>query len=78
MLRGGPSEFPFRKREVIDSPIWGFPLGRAVTPPYNPVWPNPDTGGYDERAIDLAPECVRFFFDRIGTLVKSGKNQVAA
>ncbi len=42
------------------------------------VWPNPETGGYDEQAVDLAPECVRFFCSRIGTLVKPGKNQIAA
>ena len=30
------------------------------------IWPNPETGAYDEQAIDLAPECVRFFCERYG------------
>ncbi|MBT9312836.1 hypothetical protein [Leptothoe kymatousa] len=34
------------------------------------IWPNPETGNYDERAIDLAPECVRFFCERYGKVVK--------
>jgi hypothetical protein len=33
---------------------------------YALIWPNPETGGYDERAIDMAPECVRFFCERYG------------
>jgi hypothetical protein len=37
---------------------------------YALVWPNPETGAYDETAIDLAPECVRFFCEQYGNLVK--------
>lgn len=33
---------------------------------YALVWPNPDTGEYDETAIDLAPECVRYFCEKYG------------
>ena len=43
---------------------------------YALVWPNPETGEYDESAIDLAPECVRFFCERYGKVVKG--NRVAA
>ncbi|NEP15879.1 MAG: DUF2442 domain-containing protein [Leptolyngbya sp. SIO4C1] len=38
---------------------------------YALVWPNPETGEYDENVIDLAPECVRFFCERYGKLVKA-------
>lgn len=37
------------------------------------VWPNPETGAYDEQAIDLAPECVRFFCEKYGRVLKPGK-----
>lgn len=40
---------------------------------YALIWPNPETGDYDENAIDLAPECVRFFCERNGSLVKAAK-----
>ena len=37
---------------------------------YALIWLNPETGAYDERAIDLAPECVRFFCDKYGKIIK--------
>ena len=37
---------------------------------YALIWLNPETGEYDEKAIDLAPECIRFFCDRHGKQVK--------
>lgn len=37
---------------------------------YALIWPNPETGSYDETTIDLAPECVRFFCRNYGKLVK--------
>lgn len=37
---------------------------------YALIWPDPATGAYGENAIDLAPECVRFFCKRYGKLVK--------
>jgi hypothetical protein len=37
---------------------------------YALIWPNPETGAYDEASIDLAPECVRFFCEHYGKLVK--------
>ena len=45
---------------------------------YALVWPNPETGEYDEQAIDLAPECVSFFCERYGTLVKTAKAMAVA
>ena len=44
---------------------------------YALVWPNPETGEYDQNAIDLAPECVRFFCQRYGSLIKSARVAVA-
>ena len=38
---------------------------------YALIWPNPETGAYDEQAIDMAPECVRFFCEKYGRPVKT-------
>lgn len=43
---------------------------------YALVWLNPETGEYDEAAIDLAPECVRFFCAQYGSVVKAAKEMV--
>jgi len=43
---------------------------RVVRGEYALIWPNPETGGYDEQAIDVAPECVRFFCERYGNVLK--------
>ena len=51
---------------------------RFVKGDYALIWPNPETGEYDEAAIDLAPECVRFFCEQRGTLVKAAKVAIAA
>lgn len=37
---------------------------------YALVWPNPETGAYDEKVIDIAPECVRFFCENYGKRLK--------
>jgi hypothetical protein len=37
---------------------------------YALIWLNPETGAYDEQAIDLAPECVRFFCEKYGKAIK--------
>jgi hypothetical protein len=50
---------------------------RYVKGDYALIWPNPETDEYDEAAIYLAPECVRFFCERYGTLVKAAKKAVA-
>jgi hypothetical protein len=50
---------------------------RLVEGAYALIWPNPDTGAYDERAIDLAPECVRFFCERYGTVVRTVRHEWA-
>lgn len=48
---------------------------RLVEGNYSLNWLNPETGAYDETAIDLAPECVRFFCERYGRKVKSSVHQ---
>lgn len=45
---------------------------------YALVWPNPETGAYDGSAIDLAPECVRFFCEQHGKLVKPTQSVAVA
>lgn len=40
---------------------------RVVRGDYALVWPNPESGEYDEAAVDLAPECVRYFCEKYGT-----------
>ena len=37
------------------------------------IWPNPETGGYDEQAIDIAPECIRFFCERYGHVLNGSE-----
>lgn len=52
---------------------------KQVRGEYTLIWPNPETGAYDERAIDIAPECVRFFCERYGKPVKTfAKGKTAA
>jgi hypothetical protein len=43
---------------------------RLVEGDYSLNWLNPETGAYDEAAIDLAPECVRFYCERYGCQLK--------
>jgi len=43
---------------------------RLVEGDYVLIWLNPETGTYDEKAIDLAPECIRFFCERYGKKLK--------
>ncbi len=43
---------------------------RSVEGDYALICHNPETGSYDEKAIDLAPECIRFFCERYGKKLK--------
>lgn len=43
---------------------------RLVVGDYALIWLNPETGAYDEKAIDIAPECIRFFCDKYGKRLK--------
>lgn len=42
---------------------------------YSLIWLNPDTGAYDEQAIDIAPECIRYFCERYGIQIKASDNR---
>lgn len=44
---------------------------RVVKGDYALVWLDPQTGQYNEQAIDIAPECVRFFAERYGRAIKT-------
>ena len=47
---------------------------RLVKGDYSLIWLNPDTGIYDEKAIDIAPECIRFFCEKYGKKLKTPEN----
>lgn len=51
---------------------------RRVEGNYALIWPNPETGEYDEQAVDLAPECVRFFCERYGKKLKVVEREATA
>lgn len=70
-------ELDFRPLFVDDNPGGVFAVLRdperfaLVSGDYTLNWLNPDTGAYDETAIDIAPECIRFFCERYGKLIKA-------
>lgn len=49
---------------------------RFVEGHYALMWFNPETGSYDEQAIDIAPECIRFFCEKHGKLLKGAAQKV--
>ena len=49
---------------------------RFVKGDYTLIWLNPETGDYDEKAIDIAPECIRFFCEKYGKKLKAFPKQV--
>ena len=46
---------------------------RLVEGNYALIWLNPETGVYDEHAIDIAPECIRFFCEKYGKKIKEAE-----
>ena len=58
----------------VFSPLAEQNYFRLATGNYALIWPNPQTGVFDDNVIDLAPECVRFFSERYGKLVKPAVN----
>ncbi len=40
---------------------------------YALIWLKPETGTYDDKAIDIAPECVRFFCEKYGKKLKRSR-----
>jgi hypothetical protein len=56
---------------------------KQVKGDYTLRWLNSKTGNYDETALDIAPECIRFFCEQYGKLLKgigetTGQAQVLA
>ena len=70
-------ELDFRRLFVDENPGGVFMALRdqkrfeLVSGDYSLNWLNPDTGAYDETAIDIAPECIRFFCERYGRQIKT-------
>jgi hypothetical protein len=50
---------------------------RLVEGDYTLIWLNPETGAYDEKAIDIAPECIRFFCEKYGKKLKVPEKSVS-
>ncbi len=77
-------ELDFRPLFVDENPGGVFELlrdeerFRQVLGDYALIWPNPESGAYDEHAIDLAPERVRFFCERYGKRVKGAHQERVA
>jgi hypothetical protein len=46
---------------------------RLVEGDYALIWLNPETGAYDEKAVDIAPECIRFFCEKYGKKLKASE-----
>jgi hypothetical protein len=46
---------------------------RLVAGDYALIWLNPETGAYDDKAIDIAPECIRFFCEKYGKRLKASE-----
>ena len=76
-------ELDFRPLVVEDNPGGVFPalkdkerFKRAVGD-YALIWPNPQTGACDEQAIDIAPECMRFFCEKYGKALKAATKDKA-
>jgi hypothetical protein len=55
----------------VFDPLKDIERFRTVRGEYALIWPNPETGAYDEQAIDVAPECVRFFCEQYGKVLKA-------
>jgi hypothetical protein len=50
---------------------------RLVDGDYALTWLNPETGSYDEKAVDIAPECIRFFCEKYGRKLKASPKSVS-
>ena len=45
---------------------------------YALAWLNSETGLYDEQAVDIAPECIRFFCEKYGKKLKTAEPAMPA
>lgn len=53
-------------------------LFQMVRGDYTLIWLNPETGVYDDNAIDIAPECIRYFCEKYGKKIKAPCMKAAA
>ncbi len=67
ILKEGDSGEAFRP--LLDQERFSQVVGR-----YNLTWYDSDTGKYNENAIDISPEAIKWFCNKFGRLVKS-RNQ---
>lgn len=51
---------------------------RLVEGDYALIWLNPETGAYDEMAVDIAPECIRFFCEKYGKRLKASEKSISS
>ena len=51
---------------------------RLVEGDYALIWLNPETGAYDEKAVDVAPECIRFFCEKYGKKLKASEKPMSS
>lgn len=61
----------------VFAPLRDITRFRTVIGNYALIWPNPETGSYDAGAIDIAPECARFFCERYGKVLKAAGQKAA-
>lgn len=59
-------------------PLRDKKLFQTVRGDYTLIWLNPETGIYDENAIDISPECIRFFCKNYGKEIKALETKEAA
>lgn len=50
---------------------------QKVSGDYTLIWLNSETGDYDEKAIDIAPECIRYFCENYGKEIKIPQKKAA-
>ena len=50
---------------------------RKVRGDYTLMWLNPETGEYDGKAVDIAPECIRYFCENYGKKIKAPQKKAA-
>jgi hypothetical protein len=44
---------------------------------YALIWPNPETGAYYEKVVDIALECIRFFCEKYGKKLKASEKPIS-
>ncbi len=50
---------------------------RKVRGDYTLIWLNPESDDYDEKAVDIAPECIRYFCENYGKKIKAPQKKAA-